>query len=94
MHVDDINIIGTPEGLPKTINCLNKKFKMKDLGKTKLCLGLEIEHLNNEILCASRSIFCNSVKMFLYRQISSIVYFNDCSITKCEEISFHTSRRG
>lgn len=44
--MDDINIIGTPEELPKAMNCLKKEFEMKDLGKTKLCVGLKIEHLD------------------------------------------------
>ena len=43
--VDDINFIGTPEEVQKTIEYLKKEFEMKDLGKTKLCLGLQIEHL-------------------------------------------------
>ncbi|KAK2374513.1 hypothetical protein QL285_075470 [Trifolium repens] len=34
VYVDDININGTPEELPKAINCLKKEFEMKDLGKT------------------------------------------------------------
>lgn len=34
--MDDINIIGTPEELPKAMNCLKKEFEMKDLGNTKL----------------------------------------------------------
>jgi hypothetical protein len=95
VYVDDINIIGTSEELSKAINYLKKEFKMKDLEKTKLCLRLQIEHLNNDFfLCVSRSIFCKSVKTFLYGQISSIVYPNDCSITRSEERPFHTSRRG
>ena len=47
VYVDDINIIRTPEELPKAIECLKKEFKMKDLGKTKFCPGLQIKHLNN-----------------------------------------------
>jgi len=34
-YVDDINIIETPEELPKAIDCLKKEFEMNDLGKTK-----------------------------------------------------------
>lgn len=47
--MDDINIIGTLEELPKAMNYLKKEFEMKDLGKTKLCLGLQIEHLDKGI---------------------------------------------
>jgi hypothetical protein len=45
-----LNIIVTPEELLKAMDCLKKEFEMKDLGKTKLCLGLQIEHLNNGIV--------------------------------------------
>ena len=49
VYVDDINIIGTPEELQKTVDYLNAEFEMKDLGKTRLCLGLQIEHLSDGI---------------------------------------------
>ena len=29
---------------------LTKEFEMKDLGQTKFCLGLQIKHLEDEIL--------------------------------------------
>ena len=45
MYVDDL----TPNELSKVVECLTKEFEMKDLGKTKFCLGLQIEHLKNEI---------------------------------------------
>ena len=44
MYVDDLNLIGTPEELKRTTKYLKKEFKMKDLGKTKFCLSLQIEH--------------------------------------------------
>ena len=40
VYVDDINLVGTPEELTRTTNYLKKEFEMKDLGKTKFCLGL------------------------------------------------------
>lgn len=49
VYVDDLNIIGTPGELPKAFEYLKKEFEMKDLGKTKFCLGLQIEHLRNGI---------------------------------------------
>lgn len=49
VYVDDINLIGTPEEVQKEIEYLKKEFEMKDLGKTKLCLGLQIEHLADGI---------------------------------------------
>ena len=44
VYVDDLNLIGTPEELTRTANYLKKEFEMKDLGKTKFRLGLQIEH--------------------------------------------------
>ena len=49
VYVDDLNIVGTPNELDKTAENLMKEFEMKDLGKTKLCLGLQIEHLKGGI---------------------------------------------
>ena len=40
VYVDDLNLIGTPEGLLEAANYLKKEFDMKDLGKTIYCLGL------------------------------------------------------
>ena len=50
VYVNDLNFVGTLEELTKTTNCLKNKFEMKDLGKTKFCLGLQIEHFPNGIL--------------------------------------------
>ena len=40
VYVDDINLFGTPEELTKAATFLKDGFEMKDLGKTKYCLGL------------------------------------------------------
>ena len=50
VYVDDLNLVGTPKELTKTADYLKNEFEMKDLGKTKFCLGLQIEHLSNGIL--------------------------------------------
>ncbi|KAM1125408.1 hypothetical protein ACFX2B_040210 [Malus domestica] len=50
VYVDDMNLVGTPEELNKTAEYLKSEFEMKDLGKTKYCLGLQIEHCANGIL--------------------------------------------
>ena len=47
--MDDLNLIRTPEGLLETANYLKKEFEMKDLGKTRYCLGLQIEYFSNGI---------------------------------------------
>ena len=48
MYVDNLNLIRTLEELTKTTNYLKKKFEMKDLGKTKFCLSLQIKHFQME----------------------------------------------
>ena len=50
VYVDDINLIGTPEELSKAAEYLKSEFEVKDLGKTKLCLGLELGYTKNGIL--------------------------------------------
>ncbi|GJZ87173.1 retrovirus-related pol polyprotein from transposon TNT 1-94 [Tanacetum coccineum] len=50
VYVDYLNIIGTPEELPKAIKRLKKEFEMKDLGKTKCCLGLQNVNLDDGVL--------------------------------------------
>lgn len=50
VYVDDLNIIGTNKEILEVIEFLKKEFEMKDLGKTKYCLGLQIEHMPNGIL--------------------------------------------
>ena len=50
VYVDDMNLIGTPEELARTASHLKSEFEMKDLGKTRYCLGLEIEHCSDGIL--------------------------------------------
>ncbi|CAH9090012.1 unnamed protein product [Cuscuta epithymum] len=49
VYVDDLNIIGTPNEIENTAKYLMKEFEMKDLGRTKFCLGIQIEHLRNGI---------------------------------------------
>jgi hypothetical protein len=50
VYVDDFNIIGHKRDVDEARNLLKTKFEMKDLGKTKYCLGLQIEHLPMGIL--------------------------------------------
>jgi hypothetical protein len=45
VYVDDLNIIGTTEDIKEAMAYLKTEFEMKDLGKTKFCLGLQLEHL-------------------------------------------------
>jgi hypothetical protein len=64
VYVDDLNIIGTPEELQKAVNCLKDEFEMKDLGKTKFCLGLQIEHLKNGIFVHQENYVARVLKRF------------------------------
>ena len=48
IYVDDMNLIETPKELSKIVEYL-KKFEVKNLGKIKLCLGLELEYKTNKI---------------------------------------------
>ena len=45
VYVDDLNIIGTTRDIEEASAYLKTEFEMKDLGKTKFCLGLQLEHL-------------------------------------------------
>ena len=40
VYVDDLNFVGTPKELAKIAHCFKNEFEMKDLGRTKFCLGL------------------------------------------------------
>ncbi|GJX66278.1 copia protein [Tanacetum coccineum] len=50
VYVDDLNIISTSKEINEVVVQLKKEFEMKDLGKTKYYLGLQIEHMPNGIL--------------------------------------------
>jgi hypothetical protein len=45
VYVDDMNIIGHMENIDEVRNHLKTEFEMNDLGRTKFCLGLQLEHL-------------------------------------------------
>jgi len=50
VYVDDMNIMGTLEELEKTALHLKSEFELKDLEKTRFCLGQELEHCVDDIL--------------------------------------------
>jgi hypothetical protein len=50
VYVDDLNNIGNKLDIDEARHHLTTKFEMKDLGKTKFCLGLQLEHLPPGIL--------------------------------------------
>ena len=65
VYVDDLNLLRTPEELTKTVDYLKNEFEMKDLSKTKFCLGFQIEHLPNEIL-VHQSIYIEEILKHFY----------------------------
>ena len=64
VYVDDLNLIGTLEELIKTTNYLKKEFEMKDLGKTRYCLGLQIKYCLNGVLIHQLSYTEKFLKRF------------------------------
>jgi Reverse transcriptase (RNA-dependent DNA polymerase) len=59
-----LNIIGSPEEIEKTVKLLKNEFEMKDLSVTKLCLGLQIEHLHNDIFVHQSNYIQKMLKRF------------------------------
>jgi hypothetical protein len=49
-YVDDLNIIGHIKDIDEARNHLKTEFEMNDLGKTKFCLELQLEHFQTSIL--------------------------------------------
>jgi len=45
VYVDDLNITGHVQDINEARNHLMTEFEMKDLGQTKFCLGLQLEHI-------------------------------------------------
>ena len=62
--MDDLNLIGTPEELTKAANYLKKEFEMKNLGKTRYCLDLQIKHCSNGILVHQSTYIEKVLKRF------------------------------
>jgi hypothetical protein len=50
VYVDDLNIIDHTKDIDEARNHLKTEFEMKDLGRIKFCLGLQVEHLHTGIL--------------------------------------------
>jgi hypothetical protein len=50
VYVDDSNIIGHTKDIDEARNHFKVEFEMKDLSRTKIYLGLQLEHLHMGIL--------------------------------------------
>ena len=85
VYVDDLNLIGTPEELIKTTNYLKKEFEMKGLGKTRYCLGLQIEYCLNGLLIHQSSYTEKFLKRFYMDKshpLSSPMVVRSLEVTK------------
>ena len=78
-------MIGTPEELIKTTNYLKKEFEMKDLGKTRYCVGLQIEYCLNGVLIHQSSYTKKVLKCFYMDKshpLSSLMVVRSLEVTK------------
>ena len=64
VYVDDMNLVGTSEELQETAEYLKREFEMKDLGKTKYCLGLQMHHCASGILVHQSAYIEKVLKRF------------------------------
>ena len=64
IYVDDLNLVGTPKELIETAKYLKRQFEMKDLGKTKFCLGLQIKHFLTRGLVHQSTYIKKTLKRF------------------------------
>ena len=78
VYVDDINLFGTPKELTKAATYLKDEFEMKDLGKTKYCLGMQIEHKSNRILIHQSTYVEKILKQFNMEKAHFFKFSNDC----------------
>jgi hypothetical protein len=49
VYVDDLNTIGNEPDINEAHHHLKTEFEMNDLGQTKFCLGLQLEHFYSSI---------------------------------------------
>ena len=85
VYVDDLNLIETLAELIKTIDYLKKEFEMKDFGKTKYCLGLQIERCSNDVLIHQSTYTEKVLKRFHMDKshpLSSFMVVRSLEVTK------------
>ena len=64
VYVDDLNIIRTENEIHEATMYLKEEFELKDLEKTKYCLGLQIEHMHNGIFVHQSNYIEKILKRF------------------------------
>ena len=74
VYVDDLNLVGAFEELTRTTNYFKKEFEMKYLGKTKFCLGLQIEHFPNEVLVHQSTYIKKVLKRFYMDKVHLLTF--------------------
>jgi len=72
VYVDDINIIGIPNELIYAIDYLRKEFEMKDLGRTKFCLSVQIEYFKNGVFVHQEAYIMKMLKRFYMHKSYSL----------------------
>ncbi|GJZ86735.1 putative copia-like polyprotein [Tanacetum coccineum] len=72
VYVDDLNIIGANKETNEVMVHLKEECEMKDLGKTKYCLGLQIEHMPNGILVHQSNYTKKVLKRFSMDKAKSL----------------------
>ena len=71
VYVDDMNVIGTLDEIRETASYLKSEFEMKDLGKTRLYLGLELEHRACRILIHQSAYVQKMLRQFNMDKVHS-----------------------
>jgi hypothetical protein len=59
-----LNIIGHTKDIDEARNHLKTEFEMKDLGRTKFCLGMQLENLQTGILVHQSTYVQKVLKKF------------------------------
>jgi len=72
VYVDDQNIIGTPKEIDDARTHMKEEFEIKDLGKTKFCLGLQIEHFQDGIFVHQSNYTKRTLKRFNMDKANSL----------------------
>ncbi|KAK9922712.1 hypothetical protein M0R45_031162 [Rubus argutus] len=66
-----MNLIGTSKELIETAEILKKEFEMKDLGKTRYCLGPQIEHRKDGIIVHQSNYTQKVLRRFSHHDVKS-----------------------
>ena len=72
VYANDLNLVETPEELIKTTKYLKNEFDMKDLGTTKFCFGLQIEHFSTGVLVHQSAYTKKILKRFYMNKSHSL----------------------